>query len=77
MEHTAEQIIENITEQIIEDLRACRMTIRDEYMKAIEEKEKATYRSLNYFRAREKANALDTALLFFDMYTDRYLSARD
>lgn len=69
MEHTAEKIIE--------DLRSCRLAIRDEYMKAIEEKDKAPYRSLDYFRAREKANALDTALLFFDMYTDRYLSAGD
>lgn len=77
MEHTAEQIIENITEQIIEDLKECRQTIKHEYMKAIEEKEKTPYRSLDYFRAREKANALDTALLFFDMYTDRYLSAGD
>ena len=69
MEHTAEKIIE--------DLRSCRLAIRDEYMKAREEKDKAPYRSLDYLRAREKANALDTALLFFDMYTDRYLSAGD
>lgn len=64
-------------EQIQEDLRFCRQTIRDEYMKAIDEKEKARYRSLDYIRARERANALDTALLFFDMYTERYLSAGD
>ena len=64
-------------EEIVKDLRFCRESIRDEYMKAIEEKEKARYRSLDYIRARERANALDTALLFFDMYTERYLSAGD
>lgn len=77
MEHTANQIIEDLANQIIEDLRSCRLAIRDEYTRAIEEKDRAPYKSLDYFRAREKANALDTALLFFDMYTDRYLSAGD
>ena len=64
-------------EEIIKDLRFCRQTIKDEYMKAITEKDNARYRSMDYIRARERANAIDTALLFFDMYTDRYLSAGD
>lgn len=64
-------------DEIVKDLRFCRQTIKEEYMKAIDEKEKARYRSLDYIRARERANALDIALLFFDMYTQRYLSAGD
>lgn len=62
---------------IVKDLLDCRQAIKDLYLKAIKDKDEANYRSIDYIRAREKASALDDALLYFDMYTARYLSAGD
>lgn len=62
---------------ITKDLTDCRKVLFDLYKKAINDKEEAPYPSLEYSKAKERASALDDALLYFDMYTSRYLSAGD
>lgn len=63
--------------KIEEDLLQFRKTILNLYSKAIKEKEKAPYPSIEYCTAKAKANAFDEAIMYFDMYTARYLSAGD
>lgn len=55
----------------------CREMLMSEYKKAIEEKNNAAYPTIEYIKARERANTMDTAILIFDLYTKGYLSAGD
>lgn len=64
-------------EMIVRNLMLFKEHMMNEYNGATTAKNQAAYKSINYLLARERANALELAMLLFDMYTREYILATE